>query len=115
MSAPVRQTITAAEFFANHYFDRRGGSWFLTLACGHNEVRKCSALPSPVVGTTKAKCGRCTQNWLGDCRDETAIENLFGSVSEFARLVEEKGNDFTHGKTRVSYDAANDRHSFFNI
>jgi len=34
---------------------------------------------------------------LGDCRNESLIEEIFGSVSEFARQVEENGNEFMFG------------------
>jgi len=50
---------------------------------------------------------------LGDCRSEELIEDIFGSVSEFARLVEEKGDNFKIGKILVKYDKKRDRHSFF--
>lgn len=52
---------------------------------------------------------------LGDCRDEALVENLFGSVSEFARLVEEKGDNFTDEKLgiRVEYNAEIDVHYFY--
>ena len=52
-------------------------------------------------------------NRLGDCRDESLVIDLFGSVSEFARLVEERGNDFTYGKVTVQYDPFRDVHTFF--
>ena len=53
--------------------------------------------------------------YLGDCRDESLIEEIFGSVSEFARLVEEKGNNFFAGAVCVKYDKKKDRHSFFSV
>jgi hypothetical protein len=52
---------------------------------------------------------------LGDCRNEELIEEIFGSVSEFARLVEEKGDNFKIDKILVEYDRKKDRHSFFEI
>ena len=58
---------------------------------------------------------------LGDCRSDKLVEHLFGSVTEFARLVEEKGNEFVHGggensvAIRVMYDQEKDRHTFNEI
>jgi len=53
-------------------------------------------------------------NFLGDCRNETLISNLFGSVSEFARLVEENGDNFTHKGITITYDDDLSRHSFWD-
>lgn len=50
---------------------------------------------------------------IGTCRDETLIEELFGSVSEFARLVEEHGNEFVLGKVVVKYNENKDIHTFY--
>lgn len=52
---------------------------------------------------------------IGTCQSEELIEELFGSVSEFARLVEEKGNNFTFGKIKVKYNEKKDIHSFYLI
>ena len=53
-------------------------------------------------------------NLLGDCRNESLVESIFGSVSEFGRQVEENGDDFQYGKVKVEYDRMNDIHSFYN-
>lgn len=50
---------------------------------------------------------------LGTCQDEELIEDIFGSVSEFARLVEELGNEFVYRGTIVKYDSDLDIHSFY--
>jgi len=50
---------------------------------------------------------------IGDCRCEGLINDLFGSVSEFARLVETLGNSFTLGGLEVRYNVGTDRHSFW--
>ena len=55
------------------------------------------------------------KTYLGNCQDEEIIELLFGSVSEFARLVEEHCDEFTIGDTRVEYDDKNDIHSFYVV
>jgi len=51
--------------------------------------------------------------YLGNCTDSDIIETLFGSVSEFARLVEEHGDSFIFGDVRVEYDDDTDIHSFY--
>jgi len=51
--------------------------------------------------------------YIGDCRNESLVEKLFGSVSEFARMVEEKGNNFHHKDLIVKYNKKKDIHSFF--
>lgn len=56
-----------------------------------------------------------TKIFLGDCRNEFLIEELFDSVSEFARLIEENGNSFTFQNIQVDYDETNDIHSFYQI
>lgn len=53
--------------------------------------------------------------FLGDCRDEELIKSLFGSTSEFARLVEEKGDNFKDKNLLVKYNKKKDIHSFFLI
>lgn len=50
---------------------------------------------------------------LGDCRSEPVIEEIFGSVSEFARQVEELGDEFNFGHIEVTYDDKNDIHTFW--
>ena len=52
---------------------------------------------------------------LGDCRNENLIESIFGSISEFARLVEVRGNDFVFGKIQIKYNRNKDIHSFYAI
>lgn len=44
------------------------------------------------------------QYFIGDCRDESIISELFGDVSAFACLVEENGDNFVYGKVCVEYD-----------
>ncbi len=51
-------------------------------------------------------------NFIGDCRQEDVVEDIFGSVSEFARLVEEKGDSFRHVGINVEYDEEKDIHIF---
>ena len=53
--------------------------------------------------------------YLGNCINQTLIELIFGSVSEFARLIEEKGDNFTVDNIRVIYDENKDIHSLYEI
>lgn len=46
------------------------------------------------------------------CRNESLVEEIFGSVSEFARLVEERGNEFIYGSILVTYNPKTDIHTF---
>lgn len=53
---------------------------------------------------------------IGDCRNEQLIEDIFGSVSEFARICEEYGDDgFMYGDVEVVYDSDADIHNFYQI
>lgn len=56
-----------------------------------------------------------TKTFVGDCRDEEIIESLFGSVSDFANIVEEKGDSFTDKNLVVEHDEKKDIHSFYLI
>ena len=51
---------------------------------------------------------------IGDCRNQSLVESLFGSVSEFACIVEEHGDSFTspEGLT-VLYTDETDIHTFW--
>lgn len=50
---------------------------------------------------------------LGNCTNENLIEEIFGSVSEFARQVEENGNEFKYGGVHVTHDEDKDIHTFW--
>lgn len=50
---------------------------------------------------------------IGDCRNDDLIDDIFGSTSEFARLVEQYGDDFTYENIVVKYDPNEDIHYFF--
>lgn len=54
-------------------------------------------------------------NLLGDCRDEAMVENLFGSVTDFAQLVEEFGDEFTYQGVTVRYNEDTDIHTFYKL
>ena len=51
---------------------------------------------------------------LGDCRDEDLIEDIFGSVSEFACICEKYGDEgFMYCGVEVVYDDDTDIHTFY--
>jgi hypothetical protein len=50
---------------------------------------------------------------IGDCRNEELVDDIFGSVSEFARIVDEKGDNFLYGKYAIIYNEKNDIHYFY--
>jgi hypothetical protein len=53
---------------------------------------------------------------IGNCTQEDVVEDIFGSVSEFARLVEENGDEFLYKNSIVvKYDEDNDVHYFFEL
>lgn len=53
---------------------------------------------------------------IGNCTQEDVVEDLFGSVSEFARQVEENGDEFLYKNSiQVTYDEPNDVHYFFSL
>ena len=50
---------------------------------------------------------------FADCRNEDAVNNIFGSISEFARLCEEFGDSFSYRGVDVVYDEEKDIHYFY--
>jgi hypothetical protein len=53
---------------------------------------------------------------IGNCTDEDIVDNIFGSVSEFARQVEENGDEFLYqNDVVVKYDEDNDIHYFYQL
>lgn len=52
---------------------------------------------------------------LGNCTDENVVEEIFGSVSEFARQVELNGDSFVYCGVAVMYDEEKDIHQFDKI
>lgn len=51
--------------------------------------------------------------YIGNCTQEDVIDDLFGSVTDFAWLVDEYGDEFTHNGITVTYDEDSDIHSFY--
>ena len=53
---------------------------------------------------------------IGNCTQNDVIKDIFGSVSEFARQVEENGDEFLYkDQIVITYDEANDIHYFFYL
>jgi len=52
-------------------------------------------------------------NLIGDCRNEELVKELFGSVTDFAYEIENRGDNFTFGKIKVKYNKNTDIHSFY--
>ncbi len=50
---------------------------------------------------------------FGTCVVEELVEHIFGSVSEFARQVEENGDNFTYNEYTITYDEKEDIHTFW--
>ena len=51
-------------------------------------------------------------NLIGDCRDEKLVNKFFNSVTNFAQIIEKKGNEFEWGEIEVTYDKKKDIHYF---
>lgn len=53
---------------------------------------------------------------IGNCTEEDVVDDIFGSVSEFARQVEENGDEFLYqNDVVVTYDEDNDIHYFYQL
>jgi hypothetical protein len=52
---------------------------------------------------------------FGNCTQDDVVEDIFGSTSEFARQVEENGDQFVYRNIIVKYDEVEDIHYFFEI
>tara|TARA_R100001244_G_C5079352_1_gene113485 strand:+ start:322 stop:513 length:192 start_codon:yes stop_codon:yes gene_type:complete len=52
---------------------------------------------------------------IGDCRNETIINEIFGSVTDFAQTIEQNGNEFKIGWLMVTYDNETDIHTFYRV
>lgn len=54
-----------------------------------------------------------TNKAFGNCKNESLVESIFGSISEFARQVELNGDNFVYHRIEVRYDDKADIHWFF--
>lgn len=50
---------------------------------------------------------------VGTCQSEDLIEDIFGSVTEFAQVVEQLGDNFTFNEYTVTYNDEVDIHTFW--
>lgn len=56
-----------------------------------------------------------TAQYVGNCTQDDVIDELFGSVTDFAQCVDEHGDDFELNGLRVTYNQDTDIHSFYFI
>jgi len=69
---------------------------------------------TPIAATIKKMINKEKMEYVGNCTDENIVELIFGSVSEFARQVEENGDRFIYKNyIVVTYDVENDIHYFW--
>lgn len=52
-------------------------------------------------------------DYQGNCTQDDVVEHIFGDVNNFARMVEEHGDEFTINDLVVKYDPFKDIHSFY--
>ena len=52
-------------------------------------------------------------SYQGNCTEDDIIDSIFGDVNEFARLVDEYGDEFEINDLVVKYDPDKDIHSFY--
>lgn len=52
-------------------------------------------------------------NFIDDCRNENLVNEIFGSVSEFARQVEINGNEFEFKNYYIRFSPKRDIHLFY--
>ena len=52
-------------------------------------------------------------DYQGNCTEDEVVDEIFGDVNNFARMVEEHGDEFTVGKLVVKYDPETDIHRFY--
>ena len=52
-------------------------------------------------------------DYQGNCTEDDVVDDIFGGVNNFARMVAEHGDEFTVGKLVVKYDPETDIHSFY--
>jgi len=50
---------------------------------------------------------------LGTCQSEELINDIFGSVTDFAQAVEEYGDNFKYGNYIIKYNDDLDIHTFY--
>jgi len=53
-------------------------------------------------------------SYIGNCTEDDVVDDIFGNVSEFARMVELYGDEFAVGDLVVKYDDDKDIHYFYH-
>jgi hypothetical protein len=53
-------------------------------------------------------------SYIGNCTEDDVVDDIFGNVSEFARMVELHGDEFTIDDLVVKYDDDKDIHYFYH-
>ena len=53
-------------------------------------------------------------SYIGNCTEDEVVDDIFGNVSEFARMVELHGDEFAVGDLVVKYDDDQDIHYFYH-
>jgi hypothetical protein len=53
-------------------------------------------------------------SYIGNCTEDEVVDDIFGNVSEFARMVELYGDEFAVGDLVVKYDDDKDIHYFYH-
>ena len=71
----------------------------------------CGAGPAGVAGVMAE--GVESLDYQGNCTEDEVVDEIFGDVNNFARMVDEYGDEFTVGKLAVKYDPETDIHSFY--
>lgn len=51
--------------------------------------------------------------YYGNCTQDDIVDDIFGSVSEFARMIDTYGDNFKIGDLIVKYDDITDIHHFY--
>tara|TARA_R110000824_G_scaffold138437_1_gene303091 strand:- start:2119 stop:5502 length:3384 start_codon:yes stop_codon:yes gene_type:complete len=53
------------------------------------------------------------ESFIGTCQNEDLINDIFGSVTNFAQAIDEHGDNFKYGRYIIKYDEDSDIHSFY--
>ena len=77
-------------------------------------------LPEPLHPGLQQTLGMLNENtdpglsYIGNCTEDDVVDDIFGNVSEFARMVELYGDEFAVGDLVVKYNDDQDIHYFYH-
>ena len=77
-------------------------------------------LPRPLHPGLQQTLGMLNENtdpelaYIGNCTEDEVVDDIFGNVSEFARMVELYGDEFAVGDLVVKYNDDQDIHYFYH-